>query len=287
MSFTPNPLNEINGLERLKDGSLYLIIASLLLIIGDFIAFTLIGTIIAFIIALVLVFLSYSRLREGFGILQSYGKNTSLGKTGATLLLAGAILDLIGGILLLVIVGAFFIIIGAIFAIIGEIFVGIGLYNTGSAYNVDLLKIGGILVAIIITAFIGYILAYISLGDIINKFRSGQLQSQGFPSYPPINPQGIPGQPTNIYQIGTGSLKGDGTAYLTIYSPTTIQMVSAEIVNAQLMSSSISPPSLVPGNNNIRISFGQITSLTPNMTYTIRITLLNGQTIDTIVTYQP
>jgi len=290
MSFTPNPQNEIQGIENLRKGSLYLIISAILFIVGDFIIFTVLGAIVVYIISFVFVFLAYSRLRAGFGILQSNGKNTGLGRTGATLLLVGMILDVIGAILLLVLVGIAFLAIGAIIVIIGEILVGIGLYNTGNAYNDGLLKIGGILVAIIVTAFIGYILAYVSLGGILDKLKSGSFvpsptYSQPGTQYPGTQPTFS--QPSNIYQIGTGNLKANGEAYVAIYSPTPIQIVSAEIVGTSMISSSITPNLLSPGSNNVTINFGTITGLLPNNTYTIKLTLANGQTIDTIVAYQP
>jgi len=288
MSFTPNPQNEILGLENIRNGSLYLIVAALLFIVGDFLAPTIFGAVIVYIIALIFIFLAYSKLRDGFGILQSTGKNTGLGKTGATLLLVGMILNIIGAILLLVFVGIAFLVLGSIVVIIGEIFVGIGLYNTGNAYNEGLLETGGILVAIIITAFIGYILAYVSLGNIINRLKSGSMATSTFPTYGQSTmQQPMTSQPGNIYQIGTGNLNAYGEAHIVIYTPSPIQIISAEIVGTSMISSSITPNLLSSGSNNVTINFGTITGLLPNNTYTIQLTLGNGQTIDTIVSYKP
>lgn len=287
MSYTPNPQSEIQGIENLRKGSLYLIVSSLLFVIGDFIAFTIFGAIIAYIIAFVFIILAYSRLREGFGTLASYGKNTGIGRTGTTLLLVGMILDIIGAILLLVIIGFVFLGIGALLVIIGEILVGIGLYNTGKSYNEDLLKIGGILVAIIITGFIGYILAYISLGSILDKFKSGSITPSVSPAYGQPSMQPMTSQPSNIYQIGTGTLNSNGQAFITIYTPSPVQIISAELIGTSMIASSITPNFLYAGNNNITITFGQPIRLLPNNTYTIRLSLGNGQTIDTTVLYKP
>ncbi|QGR19769.1 DUF973 family protein [Stygiolobus azoricus] len=164
-----------------------------------------------------------------------------------------------------------------LFLIIGEMILGIELYGIGQAYNEGLLKKGGILVTSVVTSIIGFILAYMGLGNVISKLKSGFVTTT-------ITQQSVQ---SSIHQIGVGSLNAYGEAHIVIYTPSPTKIVSAEIVGKSIVSSFIIPNLLSPGNNDVTIHFGTITGLTPNATYTIKLTLGDGKTIETTVSYKP
>jgi len=179
---------EVKALQDLRSGSLYAIIADILLSIAIVFTFaslpiilssltspyslssasigSLAGVIILEIIALVFTILSVLRLRSGFRGLEATGKDVG-GVTGTTLWIIGVILAIIPLI----------DIIGAILIIIGVILIGLAIRRVGQIYNVGNIRNGGILIAIgsIIpfVAFIGFILTYMGLGKLLNTMGPG------------------------------------------------------------------------------------------------------------------
>jgi hypothetical protein len=179
---------EVKALQDLRSGSLYAIIADILLSIAIIFTFaslpiilssltspyslssasigSLAGVIILEIIALVFTILSVLKLRSGFRGLEATGKDVG-GVTGTTLWIIGVILAIIPLI----------DIIGAILIIIGVILIGLAIRRVGQIYNVGNIRNGGILIAIgsIIpfVAFIGFILTYMGLGKLLNTMGPG------------------------------------------------------------------------------------------------------------------
>jgi len=179
---------EVKALQDLRSGSLYAIIADILLSIAIVFTFaslpiilssltspyslssasigSLAGVIILEIIALVFTILSVLRLRSGFRGLEATGKDVG-GVTGTTLWIIGVILAIIPLI----------DIIGAILIIIGVILIGLAIRRVGQIYNVGNIRNGGILIAIgsIIpfVAFIGFILTYMGIGKLLNTMGPG------------------------------------------------------------------------------------------------------------------
>ncbi|BFH74662.1 DUF973 family protein [Sulfurisphaera javensis] len=311
---------ELDGLKKLRGGAFFIIISPLLETIA-FILFlpSLIGGVFAggaagtasggaaggvagalgaaigvtiifiamIVIGAVLGILGVLRLRSGFSILQSLGRDVGIGSTGGTLYLVGLILTLIGAILTLAIIGIFILVIAAILTLIGEILLGVGLYKVGDVYNEGLTKIGGILAAIPmgLISFVGYILVYIGLGKIINMVSSGvsPMAPYGYPQQPQYQPtyqQTQYPQPTyqqpQFYQVGQGVIKSDGYAKVYLYTTTSGVIVSAVMQNPQLTSSYINPITINPGNNEITIYFGNVSQLQIGNQYVITITINAG-----------
>lgn len=274
MSYNP----EMRGLESLRKGLLFFIVVPLVAFIILLLSFSFFGSIgtkgaaifiilLGMVIIVVLYILSYSKLKEGFSVLSSIGKDVGIGSTGLTLMLIGVIIMLIGAILTVVLIGIFIIPIGGLILFIGNILFGIGLYKVGSTYNNTLTQVGGILVIIPvgILQFIGAILSYIGIGDIIKKLPSSQPTISTTP------------QSSQVYPLGTGTLRG-GVATVTLYASQPVSIYSAQILGTQYVSYSITPSYLNVGNNVVTINFGNV-QLTAGV-YTIRLTLSNGQYVD-------
>ncbi|MCG2894470.1 MAG: DUF973 family protein [Sulfolobales archaeon] len=179
---------EVKALQDLRSGSLYAIIATILSSITIIFTFaslpiilssstspyslssasigSLVGVIILEIIALIFTILSVLKLRSGFRGLEAVGKDVG-GVTGTTLLIIGVILAIIPLV----------DIIGAILIIIGVILIGLAVRRVGQIYNISDIRNGGILIAIgsviPFVAFIGFILTYVGLGNLLNTMGPG------------------------------------------------------------------------------------------------------------------
>ncbi|MCQ4342466.1 MAG: DUF973 family protein [Sulfolobaceae archaeon] len=178
---------EVKALQDLRSGSLYAIIADILLSIALIFTFaslpiilsslrspyslsasigSLAGAVILEIIALVFTIFSILRLRSGFRGLEATGKDVG-GVTGTTLWIIGVILAIIPLI----------DIVGAILIIIGVILIGLAIRRVGQIYDVGNIRNGGILIAIgsviPFVAFIGFILTYMGLGKLLNTMGPG------------------------------------------------------------------------------------------------------------------
>ncbi|WP_338602386.1 DUF973 family protein [Sulfolobus tengchongensis] len=236
-----------NGLAKVREGLLFGIIIALLAFIG------LVGLFASVILGVVILLLSFllgilalMRLYTGFSTLQPYVPNMNLGKIGSILLII-PFLD-----------------------IIGIIFVGIAIYSIGDKFNEANIKIGGILGAIPIgiIAFIGYILAYVGLGNLLNRQIPLPSQFQ---------------QPIQQYQ---GILRGN-VANITLPYNSQVIILRAVLEEFNLQAINIQPTLLNPGDNYLTITFPMLPSnLLPGSIYRIRIELNNGQVIYVNVTYQ-
>ncbi|MFP3320032.1 MAG: DUF973 family protein [Acidilobus sp.] len=169
------------------------------------------------LISLVLTAIAFGRLRGGFSLLSAAGRGGSTGVTGAWLIIIAAIIALPGAALLMF--GGF--IVSSITSVIGNagyMLIGKGLYDIGSSYGKDSLKTGGALVAIsfavflltadwrgllsyaaasgvpallslailllifLILGFIGLILSYTTLGDIVRELQAKANQAGAQPA---------------------------------------------------------------------------------------------------------
>ncbi|MEM3204256.1 MAG: DUF973 family protein [Saccharolobus sp.] len=333
--------NEISGLENLRKGSLFYIIAAILEIIGlvlivpSALTLTLSGIvseiftiideeIIIVIVSEILIILWFLSTRKGFKTLSNLGKDVRGGVTATTLILIGILIEIVGllvflgsitaslatintsningGILGLVSasIGAIVIlIIGAIIFFVGSIMVGLAYRATGDIYNNNNLRTGGLLIVIgnilsiipyldimgAILVFIGYILVYSGLGSVITMLS--KTSPQPYMQQSTLSTQ-IPPQPSApLSQIGTGKLSSNGIAEVTIYSQVAVQILSAAILGTNNITSDIFPAQLNIGYNNVKINFKVSLSLVAGNLYIIQLLLSNGQTLNTVVTYQP
>ena len=133
--------------------------------------------------SLVLIVMAFRRLSGGFSLLSAAGRGGSTGVTGTWLVIIAIIIALLGAALFMF--GGFIAMwIAFVLVAVGFILIGVGLYEVGSSYGKDLLRAGGILVAIplLITSFIGLILSYVALGDIERELQAKASQAGAQPA---------------------------------------------------------------------------------------------------------
>ena len=197
------------------------------------------------------------------------------------------------------------IILGVILEFVAGALIGLSIYNVGRFYSSILTWISGILIIIPFTAFVGWILTYAGVDDIVNKLtgRSMPMQpgyqqpyspQQGYQSPPqPMQPTYQPYQPTPqpiiVYQTGNGQLTEDGKAVFSLYSNGQIQIMSASIDNTTIAvgPDKIIPQTLSQGNNSVMIQFPPLANLgfIKQKMYTVTITLSNRQSIKVYVIF--
>ncbi|QGA54036.1 DUF973 family protein [Sulfolobus sp. E5-1-F] len=198
-------------------------------------------------------------LRGGFNALsKAVSNDIGIGSTGTILYIISYPLGIIGNLILLngilsssffeILISLPFSFIEIILLLIGSILLGIGVYRVGREYNNTLVKVGGIFIAIIILAFIGSILSYIGLGK--------------------VKPISVT-QSVQIYPLGQGVIKRDGSAKVAIYSSTKATILSVKIEGTKIFTFNVNPVNLSPGNNEIVIQFNDISSLVENSIYVI------------------
>jgi len=272
---------DLRALQVLKEASLWFIIATLLSAIGAFSITAAVASIVALIIFIII---AIPRLRESFQIFLSTGKDVQRGISGLNFLIWGVIIEFIGGILALIGVlsssfatiaaGGIVAFIGFIILFLGELFIGLALYNLGKFYNNDIFKIGGIIEIIPPISFIGWILVYVSVDDILRMLTITTPSATTQPTAQTQTPI--------IYQVGFGSIKQDGTATFTLYSNQKgVNVLTALIEGTTIIAhmEQIIPNTLTEGNNTITIKFQNVTGLIIGNTYTISLNLSNGQVV--------
>jgi len=289
MSFNP----DVNSFNALKQASLWFIIATLLGFVGLISSLAGIIAIVSFI--LILLF-AIPQLKNAFqGFLQT-GKNVGSGLTGANILPWAYLLLFIGGIIalagiftinhILASLGDIIIVLAALLELVAGILIGLAVYNLGKFYGSDLMWISGILIMIPGINFIGWILLYVSIDEILNEIRGGIVRIQ--PQYQLYSSQ-TPQQFISVYQTGSGQLTEDGKAIFNLYSTGQIQIVGARIDNTTIAvgPDKITPQVLVPGNNTVTIQFPPLANLgfIKQNVYTITLTLANGQSVKVYLTF--
>ncbi|ARM75490.1 DUF973 family protein [Acidianus manzaensis] len=271
--------NDIEGLNKLKDASIWLTVITLISTIG--ILYN--SAAILSIVSLILLFIKgIPSLRDTFNSFSASGKEVSRGIGGLKYLPIGYILLFIAGIFLILdtisvlsinlvgsilfsIIGILLLIVGIIVIFISYLFIGLTLYDIGNFFSNDLIKIGGILSIIPVIDFVGWILIYLGADDAIRNINRNQTYVA---SYQPI------------YQTGNGILRFDGSAFFSIYSLVQgVQINSAILQEIGLNSLDIQPKILIHGTNNIFIKFPEISNIIPPRLYTIVLNLSNGQIV--------
>jgi len=209
-------LDELEGVRRLRSGVLLLILIPVIILILALVGAAVIyaavtsapvssytgsslvadETVLAValaLVSLVLIVMAFRRLRGGFSLLSAAGRGSSTGVTGTWLVIIAIIIALLGAALFMfggfiavwIAFGGFIAVwIAFVLAAVGFILIGVGLYEVGSSYGKDLLRAGGILVAIplLITSFIGLILSYVALGDIERELQAKASQAGAQPA---------------------------------------------------------------------------------------------------------
>ncbi|AKA74574.1 DUF973 family protein [Saccharolobus solfataricus] len=313
---------ELEGIERLRSGSLFMILSALLLTIGIIViilaglaiasfsftssasfSFTsssvppasstgvvagffgaLVGIAIVLVISAVIGLLGILRIRSGFSILKNVGRDVGIGATGTTIYLVGLIIILIGALLTFILVGIPILILGDILLLIGGVLIGLGFYRVGEVYNEGTVKIGGILV--LVGSIIADLLSFI--GFLLIYIGLGKIKPQqtlGM-QQPYVSQPMVP----QVYQIGQGVIRSNGYAYISLYSSAPANIISAKIEGTNIISTTITPITLQTGNNEVTIFFGNVQSLAPNTTYIITLTINIGGNIiniSTVASYQP
>ena len=221
---------------------------------------------ILFIVALIIEILGIINLRSGFSLLSGIIQDISVGKTGTTLWIITALLSFLLPVLLVAIgivisfstgstlsgiVGATFLVYvidGVIFVlgIIANILVGIAFYKLGSVYSSSTVKVGGVLIATTILAFIGFILTYIGLGEVIRRVKGGMSVTQSW-----SNP--LTNIPIAIYQTQPyGTISPNGILTFQVYSTAPATLLSATIEGLNFSTSTFNPQ-FVPANQNTNV----------------------------------
>jgi len=161
---------EFEGIDKLGKGTLLLILVVPIVIGSEFLLLVapLLSVIVSFI-GVILVIIGALNIRGGFKILDELARDVGIGSIGVSLYLVSLIPIVIGAIYAVsvdIFEGQDIMLIGEILVVIANILVGLGFYKVGEEYKEKLTKIGGILVAIPIVSFIGYILVYVGLGKV-------------------------------------------------------------------------------------------------------------------------
>ncbi|MEJ2779585.1 DUF973 family protein, partial [Stygiolobus sp. CP850M] len=169
----------------------------------------------------------------------------------------------------------------------------------------DMMKIGGILIIIPGISFVGWILTYISIDDIVRRLTYGPgsgyspstYPPTGTSQYPPYNPQSAYGsQPvpnvfpasTDVYQIGIGQINQNGEAKVTLMANRYgLSITSASIENSTMYTTQVYPSTLNQGQNEVTIRFPQLINLVPGNSYNVLLYLSNGQMVRTVVKFNP
>ncbi|MEJ2781099.1 DUF973 family protein [Stygiolobus sp. CP850M] len=309
--------NDVIALQQLKDASLWFIIITLLGYIGLFVN---VGAIVSIVSLILLFIVGIPKLRTAFQSFAITGKDVNSGFTGLKILPFGILISFIGGLLAIVgavasifsasslalaAIGGVLAILGAIVTFIGYLLIGITIFNLGGAYSSDMMKIGGILIIIPGISFVGWILTYISIDDIVRRLTYGP--SSGYPpstypptgtsQYPPYNPQPAYGsQPvpnifpasTDVYQIGIGQINQNGEAKVTLMANRYgLSITSASIENSTIYTTQVYPSTLNQGQNEVTIRFPQLINLVPGNIYNVLLYLSNGQMVRTVVKFNP
>ena len=156
----PYPESFFEGMDKIKLAALVLIIGTLLSLISFF------DPVVAIVAGIIVVWVE---LVAGFKLLKESNADYGIGLTGAYAMIVAAVIAFIGGILFFInpIFGALIVIVGAVLGILSAILVAIGLFRIGSKNESGIMEVGAILVVLI--SFIGWILVYVSIGEIKNK----------------------------------------------------------------------------------------------------------------------
>ena len=195
-------------------------------------------------------------------------------------------------------VGLAVFIIGVIIQLVSSILIGIGFFKVGDEYKEGTTKWGGILFIIgtvlslipssatvligALISFISLILIYVGLGGI--KPMSAIMSPTPLPqsTYQPPTaiqlptvPQTLPTSP-QVYQVGQGVIRADGSAFITLYTSTQAIITSVRVEGIKMNAVMVNPVVLQPGQNAIVIKFDNASQLAPGNSYVITIDMNVG-----------
>ncbi len=156
----PYPGSYFEGLDKIKLSALVMAIGSLLSVVSFFLH---VIAIIAIIVFLVVIF---AELLPGFKLLKESDEKYSIGLSGIHAMVLALVIIFFSVIILFVnpILGLIGLILSLIIFFVAGIMLAIGLFRIGSAAGNGLMEVGAILVIFIL--FVGWILVYISIGEI-------------------------------------------------------------------------------------------------------------------------
>lgn len=249
-------------------------------------------------------------LIRGFGSLRRGGLPIS--STGLYLILAGVILTIVIALIFIAVLGflglnpvylasmgrhtliellpyaigvGLMVIVAFLLFLIGGILVGISFYNLGKSYQNTPMEVGGILVAIPFLEFIGYFLTWIGTLEIGKSPVNPYTPYQQNYVQPPVS--SLSTSFPMPYQIGAGTIDSSGMAFFTLFSQVQLQITEAQLLDSNTVISqtnSVAPSFLVPGNNNVKVSFASFQGV-PGRAYVVRLFLLGGVYVDALVKY--
>ena len=267
-------------------------------------------SLILFVVGVIIVIVSFAV--AAFTATSAYNTTAS----GALTAISNALGNAFSGIEEGIVGGGIAVIIGWILQIVGNILIGIGFYEVGNEYNESTTKIGSILLLIgivldfllllpsdasILAAaiiFVSLILIYVGLGK-INPMRPIMQPAPLFQQtyQPPTiqqptiqQPSSIPQTTPQIYQVGQGVIRGDGLAFITLYTSAQAMITSVRVEGVTMNAVMVNPVILQPGQNAIVIKFDNVSQLIPGNSYTIVIGLKVGGVsteVRAVATYYP
>jgi len=145
---------ELDGVSRLRGGIMFLFVAALFVFLGivsiglsPFIGTVFLIYIVFIVLALIFAIIALIRMYDAFSALSPYVPNMNLGKIGIIL----SVIPFVN--------------------LVGTILVGIAIYFIGDKYQEGTVKVGGILAAIPVISYIGYIISYIGLDSVLARQR--------------------------------------------------------------------------------------------------------------------
>ncbi|WP_162569063.1 DUF973 family protein [Acidianus sulfidivorans] len=266
--------SQIQAMRNIKDGSLYLLIASIidiLLIVGIIIdrsfglsfEFLLIELISYFILIY-----GFTKLRYGFyGLNNIYDIRSNLGTAGINMFIFGIIAVLFSDIFLPLLY------LGIILLVGGDVLTGLTFYDIGKHFDVKLAVVAGILIGLSITLPIGYIISYVASLQIIDKVSK-------IPPKPPMEIR------TKDTTIGYGILRSSGIAEFKVYSNSQAEIVTAKIQGYEFPVLEITPKNVKPGENSIKVRFSLSGMFTPGNIYNVELLLSNNEKLIASLVYE-
>ncbi|ARM76859.1 DUF973 family protein [Acidianus manzaensis] len=266
--------SQIQAMKNVKDGSLYYLVAVIVdigLIFGVIVDRTF-GLSFEFLIIelasyFVLIY-GFTKLRYGFyGLSKFYDIRSNLGTAGINTFIFGIIAILFSDIFLPLLY------VGVILIVGGDVLIGLTFYDIGKHYENNLTIIAGILIGLTVTLPIGYIISYVASSEIIEKISK----------IPPKPPMEIT---VKDKTIGYGILKSTGLADFKVYSNVQAEIVSAQIQGYDLPVLDITPKSVNPGENSIKVKFSLSGMFTPGNIYNVELLLSNNEKLIASLVYE-
>ncbi len=174
-------MKQIDGIRKLKKAMLIYFFSFILSILFIFFSFifsykstlTILFVITFFMVSIIVNILALLKIHFGFKILKNNNKSYNIGAIGAVIQIIGIIFtSIIFDVVYLSIISSDFIVfiillISFVITVIGSILVGIALWNIGSEYKRNKIKVGAVFYIII--NIIGILLLYFEFKKILDK----------------------------------------------------------------------------------------------------------------------